>query len=46
MMNETNEYFKYSVKSVDKINETAFLINSEADLLVDLNDDYSVSIFL
>lgn len=45
MMNETNEFFKYTVKGVDKINQTAFLINSEADLLVDLNDDYSVSRF-
>lgn len=43
MMNETNEIFKYTVKGVDKINETSFVINSEADLLIDLNDDWSVS---
>ena len=43
MMNETNEIFKYTVKSVDKINEIAFLISSESDLLIDLNDDWNVS---
>lgn len=43
MMNETNEIFKYTVKGVDKINETSFVINSEADLLIDLNDDWTVS---
>lgn len=43
MMNETNEIFKYTEKAVDKLNMTSFRITSEADLLIDLNDDYSVS---
>ena len=45
-MNETNEVLKYNIKSVGKINETAFLINAESDLLIDLNDDWNVSSFI
>lgn len=42
-MNETDEYFKYELKSIEKINATSFAINIESDLLVDLDDEWHVS---
>jgi hypothetical protein len=42
-MNETNDLFQYDLKPVEKINSTAFKVNCEADLSVDLDADYHVS---
>lgn len=42
-MNDTDELYKYEVKSVDKINSTTFIVNFESDVLVDLDDEWHVS---
>lgn len=43
-MNETNDFFSYEVKSVDKFNESVFIVNVESDLKVVMNNDWHVSI--
>lgn len=42
-MNDTDEFFKYDLKSVEKINRTAFKVNLESELNVDLDKDWHVS---
>lgn len=42
-MNITEEYFKYDLKNVDKINETSFTVNCESELFVKLDNEWHVS---
>ncbi|CAG9809416.1 unnamed protein product [Chironomus riparius] len=39
-MNESDELFKYDLKSVEKIDQTSFKVNSEIDLFVDLDAEW------
>lgn len=43
-MNDTDELFKYDLKSVEKIDSTMFMVNAESDLMVDLDDEWHVSV--
>lgn len=42
-MNKTDEYFKYEVKNVEKVNDTAFKIDAESELFVTLDNEWHVS---
>lgn len=42
-MNDTGTFFKYDLKSVEKMDETKFKVNCESDLLVDLDNEWHVS---
>jgi hypothetical protein len=42
-MNETQDFFSYEVKSVEKFNETTFVVNVESDLKVPLDNEWHVS---
>ncbi|KAG5672325.1 hypothetical protein PVAND_002459 [Polypedilum vanderplanki] len=39
-MNETNDLFEYNLKSIDKINQTAFKVNCDVNLKVELTTEY------
>ena len=42
-MNDTEQLFKYDLKSVEKVDKTHLKVECESDLLVDLDDDWHVS---
>ena len=44
-MNDTDDLFKYDLKSVEKIDEMRFKVNFESDLFVDLDNEWHVSFF-
>lgn len=41
-MNNTDEFFKYDLKRVEKFNDTGFHVDCDADLFVDLDDEWHV----
>jgi hypothetical protein len=43
-MNETNDIFEYSI-DVQPLNETAFKVNGESELKVELDDSWTVRFF-
>jgi hypothetical protein len=43
-MNDTDDLFKYEIKSVEKVEPAVFKVNAESDLFVELNDEWHVSI--
>lgn len=45
-MNDTDELFKYDLKSVEKVDSSTFKVNCESDLMVDLDDEWHVSEFI
>lgn len=42
-MNESDELFKYDLKSVEKVDQTTFKANAVIDLFVDLDAEWHVS---
>ena len=42
-MNDSDELFKYDLKSVEKVDKTTFKANAEIDLFVDLDAEWHVS---
>lgn len=42
-MNNTDEFFKYDLKRVEKFNGTGFHVDCDADLFVDLDDEWHVN---
>jgi hypothetical protein len=42
-MNESDELFKYDLKSVEKVDQTTFKTNAVIDLFVDLDAEWHVS---
>lgn len=43
-MNNTDDLFKYDLQRVEKFNETGFNVDCEADIFVDLDDEWHVSL--
>lgn len=43
-MKEDNDLFEYNLKSVEKVNGSSFKVNVEADLKIDFNEEYFVSV--
>lgn len=41
-MNDTDELFKYDLKSVEKVDSAIFNVNCDADLFVPLDDEWHV----
>lgn len=44
-MNDTDELFKYDIKTVEKVNSSTFIVDCETDLFVDLDDEWHVSTY-
>lgn len=42
-MNDTEQLFKYDLKSVEKVDKTHLKVECESDLFVDLDDEWHVS---
>lgn len=42
-MNETEDLFKYDLKNVEKVNDTAFKVNCDSELFVKLDNEWHVS---
>lgn len=42
-MNETDDFFKYDLKPVEKIDGMKFKVNCESDIFVDLDNEWHVS---
>lgn len=42
-MNDTNDFFSYDLKKVNKINETAFEVDCDSELFVNLDNEWHVS---
>lgn len=45
-MNNTDDLFKYDLKRVEKFNDTGFHVDCEADIFVDLDDEWHVSLII
>lgn len=43
-MNDTDDFFKYDLKRVEKVDSTNFQVDCESDLFVDLDDEWHVSL--
>jgi hypothetical protein len=43
-MNETGEFLKIDFKGVEKVDSTHLKVNSECDLMVELDNEWHVSV--